>query len=90
MATDTSVQIVREAPEIEAYKLGLLEQAKKLAEQPVGIPVLDADGNPVLNPDGTPKIELPRYQIAGFGDLQDRAFELAGAGIGGYLSLIHI
>ena len=55
MATETSVQIVREAPEIEAYKLGLLEQAKKLAEQPVGIPVLDADGNPVLNADGTPK-----------------------------------
>jgi len=63
MATDTSVQIVREAPEIEAYKLGLLEQAKKLAEQ---------------------QITLPQYQVAGFGDLQDRAFELADAGIGGY------
>ena len=38
MATDTSVQIVREAPEIEAYKLALLEQAKKLAEQPINLP----------------------------------------------------
>ena len=38
MATDTSVQIVREAPEIEAYKLGLLEQAKKLAEQQITLP----------------------------------------------------
>lgn len=84
MATETSVQIVREAPEIEAYKLGLLEQAKKLAEQPVGIPVLDADGNPVLNADGTPKIELPRYQVADFGDLQNRALNLAKQGIGGY------
>ena len=84
MATDTSVQIVREAPEIEAYKLGLLEQAKKLAEQPVGIPVVDADGNPVLNPDGTPKIELPRYQVADFGGLQNRALTLAEQGIGGY------
>ena len=63
MATETSVQIVREAPEIEAYKLALLEQAKKLAEQ---------------------KITLPQYQVAGFGDLQDKAFELADAGIGGY------
>ena len=63
MATDTSVQIVREAPEIEAYKLGLLEQAKKLAEQP---------------------INLPRYQVAGFGDLQQEALDLADAGIGGY------
>ena len=36
MATDTSVtqQIVREAPEIEAYKLRLLEEAQKLAFQP--------------------------------------------------------
>jgi len=63
MATETSVQIVREAPEIEAYKLGLLEQAKKLAEQ---------------------KINLPRYQVAGFGDLQQEALDLADAGIGGY------
>jgi hypothetical protein len=63
MATDTSVQIVREAPEIEAYKLGLLEQAKKLAEK---------------------GITLPKYQVAGFGDLQDKAFETADAGIGGY------
>jgi len=63
MATETSVQIVREAPEIEAYKLGLLEQAKKLAEK---------------------GITLPKYQVAGFGDLQNRAFELANAGIGGY------
>ena len=63
MATDTSVQIVREAPEIEAYKLGLLEQAKKLAEKP---------------------ITLPKYQVAGFGDLQDKAFNIADAGIGGY------
>ena len=84
MATETSVQIVREAPEIEAYKLGRLEQAKKLAEQPVGIPVLDADGNPGLNADGTPKIELPRYQVADFGDLQNRALNLAKQGIGGY------
>ena len=36
MATDTSIQqqIVREAPEIEAYKLKLLEESQKLAFQP--------------------------------------------------------
>ena len=38
MATDTQIQIVREAPEIEAYKLGLLESAKKLADQPITLP----------------------------------------------------
>lgn len=67
MATDTSVQIVREAPEIEAYKLGLLEQAKKLAAQP---------------------INLPQYQVAGFGNLQDQALSLAESGIGSYAPFI--
>lgn len=38
MATDTQVQIVREAPEIEAYKIGLLESAKQLADQPITLP----------------------------------------------------
>lgn len=38
MATDTQIQIVREAPEIEAYKIGLLEDAKKLAGQPITLP----------------------------------------------------
>jgi len=37
MATET--QIVREAPEIEAYKIGLLESAKELADQPIDLPV---------------------------------------------------
>ena len=31
-------QIVREAPEVEAYKMGLLESAKKLADQGVTLP----------------------------------------------------
>ena len=29
MATETQTQITREAPEVEAYRLGLLESAKK-------------------------------------------------------------
>lgn len=36
MATQT--EIVREAPEIEAYKLGLLKSAKQLADQPITLP----------------------------------------------------
>ena len=38
MATETQVQIVREAPEIEAYKLGLLKSAKSLADQRITLP----------------------------------------------------
>lgn len=44
MATETV--ITREAPEIEAYKLGLLEQAKTLVDQPPtgGLPALTSQG----------------------------------------------
>jgi len=35
----TTTEIVREAPEIEAYKLGLLKSAKDLADKPITLPV---------------------------------------------------
>lgn len=38
MATEISEQIVREAPEIEAYKTGLLKSAKELIAQPMELP----------------------------------------------------
>ena len=38
MATETQQVVQREAPEIEAYKLGLLQSAKELADQRVGLP----------------------------------------------------
>lgn len=38
MATETTEQIVREAPQIEAYKLGLLQAAKNLSEQKLPLP----------------------------------------------------
>ena len=44
MATETTEQIVREAPEIEAIKLGLLESAKQLADKPVTIPAQQIAG----------------------------------------------
>jgi len=37
-------QIVREAPEVEAYKLGLLESAKALSDQPITLPVQQVAG----------------------------------------------
>jgi len=44
MATSTQEQIVREAPEIEAYKLGLLQSAKELTDTPVNIPIQQIAG----------------------------------------------
>jgi uncharacterized protein (DUF849 family) len=35
---EVTEQIVREAPDIEAYKIGLLQSAKALADQGVTIP----------------------------------------------------
>ena len=37
-------QIVRESPEIEAYKLGLMQSAKALADQGINLPVQQVAG----------------------------------------------
>jgi len=68
--TTTTQQIVREAPEIEAYKLDLLKQAKGLA----------------LNEGRTPLAEqLPGYNVAGFAPAQQTAMNAAiGQGIGAF------
>ena len=44
MATNTEIQIVREDPEIEAYRLGLLKSAQELADQPVTLPAQHVAG----------------------------------------------
>ena len=44
MATEFSEQVIREAPQIEAYKLGLLESAKKLSEQQLQLPAYQVAG----------------------------------------------
>lgn len=48
MATETVIQ--REAPDIEAYKIGLMEQAKQLTNQPPmgGMPAITAQGPTAL------------------------------------------
>jgi hypothetical protein len=62
-------QIVREAPEIEAYKLGLLQSAKRQIEQPISMPAYQAAG-------------LSDLQQAATG--AGAAYQQAGQGIGGY------
>ena len=88
---DVTTQIVREDPAIEAIKLGLLEDAKLLADQPVGLPVYDEAGNPVLDAQGNPVIQLPQTQIADMSQLQKDAIQDVvdatgdtGQGIGGF------
>jgi len=69
--TTTQQQIVREAPEIEAYKLKLLQEAQKLAFNQAGGPTLAA--------------QLPGYQVAGFTPAQTAAMTAASSmGVGSF------
>jgi hypothetical protein len=94
---ETTEQIVREAPDIEAYKLGLLKQAKSLSDQPVGVLQFDQTGQPIMETyqyvdaegntqTGTRQQRmLPPQLVAEMSGLQKRALEGAQAGIGNYL-----
>lgn len=44
MAVEETIQTVRESPEIEAYRIGLLKSAKKLADQPITLPTQQVAG----------------------------------------------
>ena len=78
MAVETTQQIVREAPEVEAYKLDLLQNARNLAFN------LDKNGNPL--PAGQSlAAQLPAYQVAGFSPAQQAALNAAqSTGIGAF------
>ena len=84
---EKSEQIVREAPEVEAYKLGLLESAKKLADQGVTIPKQQVAGMSGLQQEAFQQAQSgidtfkPYLQEAGYtlGDAQ-AAFDPSGIG----------
>ena len=93
----TTTQIMSESPDIEAYKLGLLESAKGLADQPVGLGMVDAQGNPIMedytytDDEGKEQTgqrqvkQLPTMQVAGMSPLQQQALYGAQQGIGNYM-----
>lgn len=71
MATETTRQIIQENPEIEAYRLGLLQSVQQFINQNLG----------EMPP---PPITPPAYQVAGLTPMQQQAAQLAQQGIGGY------
>ena len=71
MATETQVQIIREDPNIEAYRLGLLGSVQQFVANNLG----SMPAAPI-----TP----PSYQVAGLTPLQQEASVLARQGIGSY------
>jgi hypothetical protein len=56
-------QIVREAPQIEAYKEGLLQSAKGLSDRPVNLPAYQVAG---FNPDQLRSFDLGRQGIGAY------------------------
>ena len=62
-------QIVREAPELEAYKIGLLKSAQQQVAQPLSLPAYQAAG-----------LSGMQQQAVGLGE----QYGQAGQGIGGY------
>ena len=77
MADNTyQTQIIREAEEIEDYKLKLLEQAEALAYTPL---------DPNAPPRPSLSSQLPAYQVAGFDRAQQTALDAARTqGIGAF------
>jgi hypothetical protein len=76
-------QIVREAPEIEAYKLGLLKLAKERAETPVTIPTMRAAE---MTPQQIRALELSGAGIGSYAPYMQaagQAFTKAAEGYGG-------
>ena len=71
MATETQVQIIRENPDIEDYRLGLLGGVSQFVNENIGR----------MPP---PPVTPPSYQVAGLTPLQQEATLMARQGIGAY------
>jgi hypothetical protein len=71
VATETTRQIIQEAPEIEAYRLGLLGSVSQFINENLGR----------MPP---PPVTPPSYQVAGLTPLQQEAAVMARQGIGSY------
>jgi hypothetical protein len=63
MSTTYATQISREAPEIEAYKIGLLEEARRLYGTPINMPAVEATG---LSLGQTQAADLARQGIGSY------------------------
>jgi hypothetical protein len=72
-------QIVREAPQIEAYKLGLLESAKKLSETPLTLPAYQVAG---LTQDQVSAANLANQGIGAYQPFLQAGQKAIEAGIG--------
>jgi hypothetical protein len=79
MANEISTQIVREAPEIEAYKIGLLKEAQKLYGTPMNLPAIQAAG---MSPGQREAADLARSGIGAWQPNLSAAEQSIAAGMG--------
>lgn len=79
MATEIQEQIIREAPDIEAYKLGLLKSARELAEQPINIPAYQVAA---MTPEQATAAQLAQQGIGAYAPFLQQAGQAVQGGIG--------
>lgn len=79
MATEIQEQIVREAPEIEAYKLGLLEAARQQIGKPMEIPAYQVAG---MTPEQVTAAQLAVKGIGAYAPFLSQGAQAVTGGIG--------
>ena len=76
---EVTEQIVRESPQIEAYKLGLLEAAKRQIAQPLAIPAYQVAG---MSPEQVTASQMAQQGIGVYAPFISQASEAVRGGIG--------
>ena len=79
MAVETTEQIVREAPNIEAYKLGLLEAARQQIAKPLAVPAYQVAG---MTPEQTTAAQLAMKGIGAYAPFMSQGAQAITGGIG--------
>jgi hypothetical protein len=79
MAVETTEQITREAPNIEAYKLGLLEAAKNEIAKPLDVPAYQVAG---MTPEQVTAAQLATKGIGAYAPFLSQGAQAITGGIG--------
>lgn len=82
--SEITTSIVKEDPEVAAYKLAMLKAAKEIADRPNLIPQLDAQGNPVVDDAGNPVMIHPGQHIVADMDPAQQASYIKSLQSAGY------
>jgi len=76
---EVTEQIMREAPQIEAYKLGLLQAAKEQISRPMAVPAYQVAG---MSPEQVTAIQMAQQGIGAYAPFITQGAEAVRGGIG--------